>query len=78
MLDGSADILLGRLVSLSTSSLASREDAAAVEAQFARRSLPALQRTVKQSVEKIRGNAGWVERDGAGVAEWVRGQGPAS
>ena len=71
MLDGSG-FLLGRLLSLSTASLASRQDAAAVEAFFELHDIPALKRTVSQSAEKIRCNAGWLERDGRAVADWVR------
>lgn len=71
MLDGSG-FLLGRLLTMSTASLTSEEDARAVEAFFSVRNVPALQRTVRQSVEKIRGNAGWLERDGAAVAAWIR------
>lgn len=70
MLDGSG-FLLGRLLSMSTSALTSEEDARAVETFFTVRDVPALQRTVKQCVEKIRCNAGWLQRDGAAVAAWI-------
>ena len=59
-------------VSLSTSSLVTAADAAAVEHFFAARDVPALKRTVSQSVEKIRCNAGWLQRDGDAVNAWVR------
>ena len=63
----------GRMqLSLSTASLASRKDAEAVEAFFAAHDMPALKRTVSQCAEKIRCNAGWLERDGDAVAAWVR------
>lgn len=71
LLDGSG-FLLGRLLSMSTASLTSEEDARAVEAFFSVRDVPALQRTVKQCIEKIRSNAGWLLRDGAAVAAWIR------
>ena len=71
MLDGTG-MLLGRLVAISTALLTERADAAAVEAFFRSRNVPALARTVSQSAEKIRCNAGWLERDSADVAVWVR------
>jgi len=73
-LDGGG-FLLTRLVSLSTAGLASEADAADVEAFFAARGTPGMQRTVAQSVEKIRAAAAWLRRDAADVAAWLEAQG---
>ena len=73
-LDGGG-FLLTRLVSLSTAGLASEADAADVEAFFAARGTASMQRTVAQSVEKIRAAAAWLRRDAADVAAWLEAQG---
>jgi hypothetical protein len=35
----------------------------------------AIERTVAQSVEKVRASAAWVARDAADVAAWLKEQG---
>ena len=73
---GTSGYLLGRVVALSTSSLASESDARDVDAFFKGQSnLAAIGRSVAQSVEKIHAAAAWVKRDAADVAKWLAEQG---
>lgn len=72
---GTGGFLLSRLVALSTSSLASEPDAADIEAFFAQNGTPAVQRTVAQSVEKVRAAARWVRHDGGDLDAWLKGEG---
>ncbi|KAL8166503.1 hypothetical protein V2J09_008002 [Rumex salicifolius] len=53
--------LLNRFVSAIVSPFSSVEKAKEIEAFFANRSLPAITRTLKQSLERVNNNAGWVE-----------------
>ena len=73
---GTSGYLLGRVVALSTASLASDSDAHDVDAFFKGQSnLAAIGRSVAQSVEKIQAAAAWVKRDAADVAKWLAEQG---
>ena len=42
---------------------------------FAKRSVPAAERTIQQSLENIRLNAAWLARDSANVRTWLQSRG---
>lgn len=63
--------LLSRIVSSTTDSLSSADDSAAVEAFFAARPIASIDQSVRQSVEKIRSNANWLQRNREPVATWL-------
>eukprot|EP00123_Amoebidium_parasiticum_P017500 comp23874_c0_seq1/m.41878 comp23874_c0_seq1/g.41878 ORF comp23874_c0_seq1/g.41878 comp23874_c0_seq1/m.41878 type:complete len:864 (-) comp23874_c0_seq1:481-3072(-) len=68
---GSAPFLLARIVAYTTDVFNSLDKAQEIEAFFTTHSLPAIERTVLQSVETVRANAKWLERDRASVAQWL-------
>jgi len=63
--------LLSRLVKSTTENFNNEEKAKEVEAFFAEHKAPSAERAVKQSVERIRLNAAWLQRDGEAVAAWL-------
>ncbi|XP_057304719.1 puromycin-sensitive aminopeptidase-like [Hydractinia symbiolongicarpus] len=63
--------LLSRLVMLSTENFATAEEAQDVESFFTAHKVPAAERTVKQSLERIGLNQKWLSRDGESVVEWL-------
>lgn len=63
--------LLGRVVSTSTQEFSSEEDAKKVEAFFANKKTNTFDRTLKQSLERIRMNAKWLNENCAPVSRWL-------
>jgi puromycin-sensitive aminopeptidase len=55
--------LLSRLVKYLTENFASEERATEVEDFFKKHEFPGTERTVQQSIETIRLNAAWLQRD---------------
>eukprot|EP01137_Pigoraptor_chileana_P035478 Opistho-2@29554 len=64
--------LIGRFISCATQSFTSDEKAKEVHAFFSVRNVPSAERTIAQSIEKIRLRAAWLKRDGEAVAQFVR------
>jgi len=69
---GGGGFLLARLIAVATEQFASEQKAAEVEAFFGSHPAPAARRTILQSVERIRSNAAWIEREGRSIGEWLR------
>ena len=63
--------LLARIISSSTSSFSSLKDMQDVEDFFSGRDQTSIDRTVRQSVERIRLQASWLERNRDPVAKWL-------
>lgn len=63
--------LLSRVVTASTGSFASEKDAASAEAFFEKLDTSAIDRAVNQSVEGIRMNAAWLERNRESVSQFL-------
>lgn len=63
--------LLARLVKYLTENFASEEKALEVEKFFKENEFPGTERTVSQSVETIRLNAAWLERDLPNIIEYL-------
>lgn len=63
--------LLARLVKYLTENFASEEKAQEVEKFFKENEFPGTERTVSQSVETIRLNAAWLERDLPNIIEYL-------
>ncbi|XP_078311638.1 puromycin-sensitive aminopeptidase-like [Crassostrea virginica] len=66
--------LLSRLVEVSTENFVTEARAKEVEKFFETHSAPAAERKIQQSVENIRLNAKWMERESERVLEFLRGQ----
>lgn len=64
--------LLSRLVKYLTENFATEEKAKEVEAFFKEHQFPGTERTVSQSVETIRLNAAWLQRDLATTTEFLK------
>ncbi|XP_066249820.1 puromycin-sensitive aminopeptidase [Euwallacea similis] len=62
--------LLSRLVKFLTENFTSEERAAEIETFFQEHSAPGTERTVQQSLETVRLNAKWLQRDGAAIAKY--------
>lgn len=63
--------LLARLVKYLTENFATEERAQEVETYFKQHEFPGTERTVSQSVETIRLNAGWLQRDLRAVTAYL-------
>ena len=63
--------LLSRIVTSSTDSLTTEQDAETVEKFFADKDTSSIDRAINQSVEKIRANSGWLERNRQGVSDFL-------
>lgn len=63
--------LLGRVVSTSTQEFSAEDDAKKVEAFFANKKTNTFDRTLKQSLERIRMNARWLNENCAPVSRWL-------
>ncbi len=61
---GQGGFIIARVISITTEDFTTLEKAGEVEAFFAAHPVPAAARTVRQSLERIRSNALWLERDG--------------
>jgi aminopeptidase 2 len=64
--------LLGRIVSTSTQEFTSEKDAESVEAFFKNKETSTIDRTINQSLERIRMNASWLGTHGQAVSQWLR------
>jgi len=67
----SGGFLLSRLLKSCTQDFSTEERAIQIEKFFAAHPAPAAERTLKQSVEHIRSNASWLERDGHAIEQWL-------
>ena len=63
--------LLSRVVSFSTQEFSQSGDADAVERFFADKDVSSINRTVQQSLEKIRSNSAWLTVNKDNVAQWL-------
>jgi len=63
--------LLSRVVSFSTQEFSKAVDADAVEKFFADKDVSSIDRTVQQSLEKIRSNSAWLAVNKDNVAQWL-------
>lgn len=63
---------MARLVKYLTENFASEERAQEVEKFFKEHEFPGTERTVSQSVETIRLNAAWLQRDLPAVTEYLK------
>ncbi len=68
---GKGGFLLGRVISSTTSNFCSEEKAREVEEFFRSHPVPAAERTIRQSVERIRSNAMWLQHDGKPIRQWL-------
>jgi len=68
---GEGGFLLPRIISMTVSDFTSDEKADEVEAFFKEHPLESAARTIKQSLETIRAQAKWLNRDKEGVAKWL-------
>lgn len=64
--------LLGRIVSTSTQEFSDEKDVAKVEAFFQQKETSTIDRTIQQSIERIRLNHGWLSANRDSVAQWLR------
>jgi aminopeptidase 2 len=64
--------LLGRVVSTATQEFSSEKDADAVEAFYKDKETSTFDRTLQQSLERIRMNASWLNANKQAVAQWLR------
>ena len=65
-------ILMARLVKSSTTDLLGEERAREVEQYFTDHPMPGSERNVAQSVETIRLNTAWLERDGGDIENFFK------
>lgn len=63
--------LLSRVVSFSTQEFSKISDAEAVEQFFSDKDVTSIDRTVQQSLEKIRSNSAWLSGNKDSVAQWL-------
>ena len=63
--------LLSRVVSFSTQEFSKTSDAEAVENFFSDKDVTSIDRTVQQSLEKIRSNSAWLSVNKDNVAQWL-------
>lgn len=63
--------LLSRVVSFSTQEFTQATDAESVEKFFADKDVTSIDRTVQQSLEKIRSNSAWLAVNKENVAQWL-------
>lgn len=68
---GQGGFIIAHIVSNTTENFTTLEKAGEVESFFEAHPVPAATRTVRQSLERIRSNALWLERDGRAIAEWL-------
>ena len=75
---GQGGFIIARIISITTEDFTTLEKAGEVEAFFESHPAPAAARTVRQSLERIRSNALWLERDGVAIAGWLDAYRPPS
>jgi len=63
--------LLGRIIKYTTEHFASEEQANEIEAFFLTKNTSGLERTIQQSLETIRNNAVWLQRDGESIKSYL-------
>ncbi len=68
---GKGGFLLGRVISSTTVNFHSEEKAKEVEEFFHAHPVPAAERTIRQSVERIHSNHLWLKRDAAVIRQWL-------
>lgn len=68
---GKGGFLLARLISSTTSDFVTEDKAKEVEEFFRTHPAPAAERTIRQSIERIRSNAGWLKRDLKSIQQWL-------
>jgi puromycin-sensitive aminopeptidase len=69
---GKGGFLLARLISSTTENFTTEDRAQEVEAFFGSHPVPAAERAIQQSLERIRSNTGWLERDREPVRQWLQ------
>ena len=69
---GKGGFLIARILAVTTENFTTLEKAAEVEAFFEAHPAPAAERTIRQSTERIRSNALWLERDREGIHDWLK------
>ena len=68
---GKGGFLLGRVISSTTENFHSEEKAKEVEEFFHSHPVPAAERTIRQSLECIRSNHLWLQRDSESIRQWL-------
>ena len=68
---GEGGFILARIVSTATEDFTTLDKAREVEDFFRSNLVEAAKRSINQSVERIRSNALWLERDGEAIASWL-------
>ncbi len=68
---GKGGFLLARVISSTTVNFHSEEKAKEVEEFFRSHPVPAAERTIRQSLERIRSNALWLQRDSEPIRQWL-------
>ena len=68
---GQGGFIIARIVSITTEDFTTLDKAREVESFFEAHPAPAAARTIRQSLERIRSNALWLERDGESIARWL-------
>jgi puromycin-sensitive aminopeptidase len=69
---GEGEFILSRLVSI-TSRFTTPEREEDVESFFRDHPTPSVERAIRQSLERIRINTAWLDRNRQGLAEWFGG-----
>mmetsp|Transcript_3368 Transcript_3368/g.5098 ORF Transcript_3368/g.5098 Transcript_3368/m.5098 type:complete len:876 (+) Transcript_3368:89-2716(+) len=69
--------LLSSIISSCTKNFSSADKATEIESFFATHPVDSSKRTIQQSLERIRMNANWLARDGAGIKTWLSSHGYA-
>lgn len=75
---GQGGFIIARIVSITTEDFTTLDKAREVESFFEAHPAPAAERTIRQSLERIRSNALWLERDGESIARWLEAYRPRS
>lgn len=68
---GRGGFLIARLIAATTEDFTTLEKAAEVEKFFEAHPAPAAARTIRQSLERIRSNALWLDRDREAIGAWL-------
>ena len=68
---GKGGFLLARIISSTTENFTTDEKAREVEEFFQTHPVPAAERTIRQSLERIRSNVSWLRRDGEAIQRWL-------
>ncbi len=68
---GKGGFLLARIISSTTENFTSEGKGKEVEEYFREHPVPAADRTIRQSLERIRSNALWLDRDRDAIGKWL-------